>query len=344
MAARSLWLLLLCTLTLSAAEEKATPWYTIELLIFEQPAAQRSDSETWATPNSAVDLEHAIRLRPSQALDPAPIPTIGADVPQITPSIEVNQAQDTVQQQDGQTDEAAGPSYPLPFSVAPYEQWELTPLRIKLERSKHYVPLLHTAWVQPGLSSEESKSVYLSSGDMLASEALGAPTAAPTTNPAELVSDPYTLTATPPTNTLSTTASPPPLPSKLEGIIRIRLSRYLHADVDLIYREFDTRVSSATNRYQITPITGQLSTSTPATPYNEGGLSTLMTTALASIYAAQAEAPSGIKSYTMQESRRMRSRKLHYLDHPYMGILIQITPLELPVTDVTSASIIPPAK
>ncbi len=38
--------------------------------------------------------------------------------------------------------------------------------------------------------------------------------------------------------------------------------------------------------------------------------------------------------YRMQESRRMRSRKLHYLDHPKIGALIQIVPVEIPQKDI----------
>ena len=42
--------------------------------------------------------------------------------------------------------------------------------------------------------------------------------------------------------------------------------------------------------------------------------------------------------YHMQESRRMRSRKLHYLDHPKRGALIQITPAEIPKKDTKEKS------
>ena len=34
--------------------------------------------------------------------------------------------------------------------------------------------------------------------------------------------------------------------------------------------------------------------------------------------------------YRMQARRRMRSGELHYIDHPLMGVLIKITPYELP--------------
>jgi len=36
------------------------------------------------------------------------------------------------------------------------------------------------------------------------------------------------------------------------------------------------------------------------------------------------------RTVTLQEHRRMRSRELHYLDHPLFGVLVLITPYELP--------------
>ncbi len=33
------------------------------------------------------------------------------------------------------------------------------------------------------------------------------------------------------------------------------------------------------------------------------------------------------KSYRLQESRKMRSKQIHYIDHPMMGVLVLITPV-----------------
>ena len=82
--------------------------------------------------------------------------------------------------------------------------------------------------------------------------------------------------------------------SILKGYIKIILSRYLHADVDLAY---------TTGLVQQTP----------------------------SIFGAdflQPEIPAPT-IYRLAQTRRMRSGELHYLDHPALGILIQITPVEI---------------
>ncbi len=85
-------------------------------------------------------------------------------------------------------------------------------------------------------------------------------------------------------------------PPSLEGTIRISIKRYLHVELDLIRH--------------ITP---------PSfAPYEQPFNDTLT------------EYPQTDNSYRMQANRRMRSNELHYIDHPLMGVLIRITPYELP--------------
>jgi hypothetical protein len=40
--------------------------------------------------------------------------------------------------------------------------------------------------------------------------------------------------------------------------------------------------------------------------------------------------------FELNESRRMRSKELHYLDHPAMGIIVKITPVEASLELVTA--------
>ena len=37
-----------------------------------------------------------------------------------------------------------------------------------------------------------------------------------------------------------------------------------------------------------------------------------------------------IAYFELNESRRMRSEEIHYLDHPALGIIVKITPIEAP--------------
>jgi len=71
----------------------------------------------------------------------------------------------------------------------------------------------------------------------------------------------------------------------MEGLVSVSVNRYLHVNLDMILRK--DRVSTG----------GEL---------DDGMLET------------------GDQRFRMQEHRRMRSGKLHYLDHPMMGVLIKI--------------------
>lgn len=114
----------------------------------------------------------------------------------------------------------------------------------RLQSSAEYRPLLHTAWMQPGLPREQAVGVVLESG--AASASLGG-------------------------------AKP------LSGVVKVGLSRYLHLDANLLYRK---------------PVKAGVGDGAPA-----------------------------YETFQLSESRRMRSRETHYLDHPMFGVIALITPL-----------------
>lgn len=84
---------------------------------------------------------------------------------------------------------------------------------------------------------------------------------------------------------------------RLSGTLKLVLSRYLHINTDLIYRE---------------PLSGGAATAFNSTAEDASSFS------LEPRYQA----------YHMKQSRRMRSRELHYLDHPLFGMVILVTPYE----------------
>jgi len=86
-------------------------------------------------------------------------------------------------------------------------------------------------------------------------------------------------------------------PIKLEGTIRISVNRYLHVEFDLL-RRIEQSVSY---------LSYEQSFGDMRTPQSQA-----------------------YRLYRMQDTRRMRSGELHYIDHPLMGVLIKITPYELP--------------
>lgn len=130
----------------------------------------------------------------------------------------------------------AGRGKPVPFERLPSKDYQLGPHWWSLSRGRSGTePLLHRAWVQPVRGERGAVPVYLSLSDTSPGSEFG---------------------------------------QRLEGTVRIRRGRFLHADLDLVLRRRDG-------------------------------------------------------TYRMQESRRMRSGELHYIDHPILGVLMKITPVRV---------------
>ncbi len=107
---------------------------------------------------------------------------------------------------------------------------------------------------------------------------------------------------------------------ELEGSIEISVARYLHLDTNLYLREFEANHN--TNQANPADFNERLSS-------QDSSVSVLQ-------QSTTAPNPSlallGFRQYRvdtiipLKQSRRMRSRDLHYIDNPRYGILIQLTP------------------
>lgn len=96
--------------------------------------------------------------------------------------------------------------------------------------------------------------------------------------------------------------------TNVEGTVKVWRGRYLHVAVDLLFGLELERQSLA-----------------PASAANPG---------LSSV-------PSDHYAYfRLREHRRMRSRELHFLDHPMFGVLVQITPVERAPPDAPLKSVL----
>ena len=71
-------------------------------------------------------------------------------------------------------------------------------------------------------------------------------------------------------------------PDELEGTIRFFMSRHLHLDVNLVFRE--------------------------------------------TVAAAGSEPAANV--YQMNEQRKIKTQEMHYFDHPRLGVLVRVTPVE----------------
>ncbi len=88
---------------------------------------------------------------------------------------------------------------------------------------------------------------------------------------------------------------------ELEGTVAVTLGRYLHFEADLYFHA---------------PLLGMQPVAVALDA--EGGALLL------------SQPASGSKYMQLNESRRMRSTETHYLDHPKLGLVVRIDPVEIP--------------
>lgn len=99
----------------------------------------------------------------------------------------------------------------------------------------------------------------------------------------------------------------------IRGNFSVHISRYLHFNTDLVVQHYKP------NPNLLMPTAMAAS---PATP----------TDLLSSLYQRQlvpyAEAQLPLRAAHVKQSRRMRSGELHYVDHPLLGAVVKVIPIE----------------
>ncbi|HLQ27114.1 MAG TPA: CsiV family protein [Acidiferrobacterales bacterium] len=78
---------------------------------------------------------------------------------------------------------------------------------------------------------------------------------------------------------------------ELDGVMKLYVSRFLHLEVDLLFRGENTANLNATANPSVTVV-----------------------------------APAGEQLYEISETRRVKSKEIHYFDHPKFGLVVRITP------------------
>jgi len=178
----------------------------------------------------------------------------------------------------------------------------------KIVTSPRYDLLLHTAWRQPGVARENVLPVWIKGGRIYGNEYISIDNQIDfqefseqqeTSQSVEFNEE--TLEALELEMMEKSQRENPLGLYELEGKITIALSRYLHTYVDLVLRR---------PRLLIDSEPGQ-SVQTRDTPG----------------YSADTRI---LNNHSLREHRRMRSKNLHYIDSPEFGMLILITPYEVP--------------
>jgi len=162
-----------------------------------------------------------------------------------------------------------------------------------LRKNPRFKVLLHTSWFQAAFDADHKRAVYLHDKLPL----------------------PYKETGSEirPMNV----DSEGPEGQSLFGTVRVYVSRFLHVDLDLIYRvaqqvTYYEKLDEMKNAMFLVPENGQFNaTGEPITTVAMHG-------------------------YRLNESRRIKSRELHYFDHPLFGVLLYATPHEFEDEDAPS--------
>lgn len=197
----------------------------------------------------------------------------------------------------------------------------------KLDKSVRYEVLNYSAWRQRGLNKEQAVGVRIRAGRRYLPQA-------PVAAAAEfgLFEEGFIEQGFLPEVTLrryaETQSKTGNVLHELEGEVKIVLSRFLHVYTDLLLLKPVT----------LTPV--EPAPQTRATTAGGGGHDPLA--AYQVTWAPQSpETPDTVQTgeslasnqtlygFNIKAHRRMRSGELHHIDHPLMGILIQIKPVEI---------------
>jgi len=281
-------------------------WYTVEIIVLERTSEIGRDAESWPAEPGLPDLADAVEL----------------SVEGLVPEEPAGESQDespagTGIEEAPATDSVSTPSSPMPrpFQLVPPEEYRLTDAWDRLDKSSAYRPLLHIAWIQPGFASEDARLVHLRNNNA----ALG--TITTRVEGDDETPPPFEEPGYAATLSSRIRVARDPSQAALDGTLRVHRARYLHVKADLLYyRPLNTDASAPI--LSVIDADAALVLNSPDT---------------ALIELLLAEEDAAPRLFRLTESRRMRSRELHYLDHPLFGVLVEAWPVELPEeSDVTA--------
>lgn len=161
------------------------------------------------------------------------------------------------------------------FVVLPKSRWTLADAAKKI--GHQYTLLLHTAWRQP--ITESSQAIYFQAG-----------------RPYQTAEANVDAAFYP--NFSGTTGA-----YELEGLLKLRKGRFIHADMDFVLQEPAKVDNTTANSHTVWLLNRD---------------------------RWQPDTNVQLQSFRVQQSRKMRSKELHYIDHPALGVLIRIAPVEQP--------------
>lgn len=324
---------------LQAQDEEEARWYQMEIILFEHTGSGNIDSEKWP-------LEHGM-------------PALDKVAELVAPNRSVTDS--TTRQGTVTGNEPPSTQARTTYPLLDQSEMQLTGIYQKLQRSSRHRPILHLAWRQPTVEKEATIPVHIHGGmqyerprqsleSLIEGTATGTPTYAPVTGLTQgtdsaqpgLRQPPYSGeqhtaggiaaagqeggNAPTPPGTVVVTAQPAAhLLEQIDGTITISRARYLHVWTDLIYRTpnlpqgYLSPGEEIAQAHAAPPDTAATTTGQPTGITAPGYMDTESATEQVPLF-----------SLRIQDHRRMRSKEIHYMDHPLVGMIILATPYELP--------------
>ena len=317
----------LTALAQEPAKEPAT-WYEVEIILFENLNPVSRDSEQWPVDVEQPDLSEAVHLlRSPVAREPAIELT---DV-----AVETTPVIDTPETEAVKTDSPPAaeenvkdPYLDTPYLILPAEQYQLNHAYQKLLDSEDYLPLVHVAWRQIVPPRDQPDRIFIHDKlNEVIEENMDAALVDETLPAIDLEIPASNIEVPPeilPEESLVVVDEPK---YALSGIISLGLGRYLHVDTDLVLY-----------RPQLDNIMIDDALVPPPPPFSETDAAPFVFNAELEPAFEELQAP---ELFRIQGNLRMRSKEVHYLDHPLVGMLILFTPYTPPEVEVVEEAEVP---
>lgn len=290
-------------------DENDIPWYQVEIIIFANQDQQGMVSETWPEPPDlgAFEFHDLIHPEDAQMLSSSAKKT-------------VNKAPDF--------GAGAMTKMPTPFELMNPSELQLIPIAKKLSSSSKYKTLLHIGWRQPTLHPDNSKPIFIYQGvdTPMIQDPMNNPASQPkakgnrfSTVPVTSVtydSSQYGQLMTPSEIDMLTGPDLNPF----YGTLRLSVSRYLHLEANLNYRV-------PVVKEELVPVNMEDSI------VGSGFQQNIAFTEQGDAAEMRKQIRNTLQNFNMFETRRMRSKEIHYFDHPLIGIIARVIPYEIPVNE-----------
>jgi len=260
-------LVLLITLLNAEVSYAESTGYEVEIIIFSYPNNPYAASETWPE-NTAPEKPIMPDVQSNILLDHKIV-----ENNLLAETTDLNHDESILKIDQEQPPVPIDLNKEAEFLSA--ENYRLTKQAKRIKNNKNYTLLIHKAWKQAGLASDQAFSVHLNSLETEVKKV---------DKTGELAVTPMLYTSI-----QETMKSTVPHTEYLEGDVKLIMSRYLHISANLILHKYTKSL-------------------------NEEDLITNNKEHL----------------FKINIERRMKSKEIHFIDHPLLGILVIATPFKIP--------------